>query len=172
MAGPIYRSLQRGLRLFGSSTLCSRLLAKHATEQLPAGILRDGINELNATFEPLVLNLHVGHILGHRNGQRPSCDSLQCLTLDSSALRASASALLDAARTTAGGCNTMYASGNSPLKSSGTGTIHTSATSGWLKRCPSSSAGATWKPRTLINSWRWKQPVSAILSNEGGYTSP
>ena len=78
MGGPIYRSLQRRFRLFDSSTLCSRLLAKHATEQLPAGVLRDGINELDATLEPLVLNLHVGHILRHRNGQRTSCDSLQC----------------------------------------------------------------------------------------------
>ena len=74
------------------------------------------------------------------------------LTFERSALIASASVVLDAARTAAGGCSTMYARGNSPLNSSGTGTTHTSATSGWLKRWPSSSAGATWKPRTLINS--------------------
>ncbi len=76
------------------------------------------------------------------------------LTFETSALIASASAALVAARAAAGGCSTMYARGNSPLNSSGTGTMHTSATSGWLKRWPSSSAGATWKPRTLINSYR------------------
>ena len=62
--------------------------------------------------------------------RRALYENLQSLTLDSSALRASASAVLDAARTAAGGCNTMYASGSSPLKSSAIGMTHTSATSG------------------------------------------
>ena len=126
----IYRSLQCRLRLFSSSTVYFRLLAEHATKQLPTGILRDSINKLNATLEPLVLSLHIGYILGHQSGQNTLYDILRSLTLHKSALMASASAVLDAARTAAGGCNTMYASGSSPLKSSCTGMTHTSATSG------------------------------------------
>ena len=49
--------------------------------------------------------------------------------------------------------STMKAIGTSPLKSSGTPITPASPTSGWSKRWPSSSAGATWKPRTLNISY-------------------
>ena len=96
-------------------------------------------------------------------------DAWKNLTFERSALIASASPVLDAARTAAGGWSTTYARGNSPLNSSGTGTTHTSATSGWLKRWPSSSAGATWKPRTLINSYRRGWSVLVIVPGEVPY---
>lgn len=47
----------------------------------------------------------------------------------------------------------MNAKGTSPLNSSGIPMTPASATSGWSSRRPSSSAGATWKPRTLKISW-------------------
>ena len=49
---------------------------------------------------------------------------------------------------------TTHAFGRSPSRSSGTPATAASATAGWLTSTASSSAGATWKPRTLISSLR------------------
>ena len=57
-----------------------------------------------------------------------------------------------------GPLTTTHALGRSPLRSSGTPATQASATAGWLVSTASSSAGATWKPLTLISSL--SRPVS------------
>lgn len=74
-------------------------------------------------------------------------------TLINDALILLASSELLFARSAARVSSTTKAKGTSPLYSSGMPTTHTSATSGWSRRCPSSSAGATWKPLTLRISY-------------------
>ena len=39
------------------------VLAQHAPEQLPARVPRDGVDELDAAREPLVVHLRVGNVL-------------------------------------------------------------------------------------------------------------
>eukprot|EP00962_Isochrysis_galbana_P058538 scaffold31695_cov118-Isochrysis_galbana.AAC.4 len=50
-------------------------------------------------------------------------------------------------------------------------TTHASATSGWPSSSPSSSAGATWKPRTLMSSFT-RSPMKMLPSSEMRARSP
>ena len=60
------------------------------------------------------------------------------------------------------GCRWTAATGTSPRRSSGTPKTAQSITAGWPCSTASISAGATWKPLTLIislqRSVRWTQP--------------
>lgn len=63
------------------------------------------------------------------------------------------------------GLRTTKANGSSPENSSGIPMTAASATFSCPKRWPSSSAGATWKPLTLINSYtRFHQLRTANIS--------
>ena len=120
-------------------------------QKLATRILGYDIDELDTSSEPLVIDLDVLDVLKMGNeSQEPNRREVQTFSIDFLIALTSSGPFV--VRAAASELSTMNAIGTSPQYSSGIPTTPTSATSGWSRRCPSSSAGATWYPRHLMSS--------------------